>query len=491
MPNKKPIIGKFILDTLSVGMYNHPLMLIREYIQNSADAIDEICSKGLLKREDAKIEIIIDGKERKLTISDNGIGVKAENIWSILFDLGNSAKNIVSNRGFRGIGRLGGLGYCDKLIFKTKYKNEKHYSECVWDCIKLKQLINEKNSLDVIEIIQQVATLNESVAEDYEDHYFIVEMHRVKSVRDILLDVPAIKDYVSQIAPVPFNSNEFSFANLIDTTLRSSVPKYETYNIFINGEQLFKPYKDDVIISDKHRDRISNITFIKLENSIPLAYGWIGDVALLGAIKGINNVDGLRVRHGNILIGDKYLLADFYRERRFNGYLIGEIYTLDHKLIPNSRRDDFEDSSFKEEFYNCFIKKIGLPYSRKIREASLIRSQKNKELLENNIFETARKIINHGYISEAQKKKIIEEIKQVNEKNKNFTDENIKDVILSIINSSNILDHLDKQLSPSNKNLLISIFDVIYKMSANKKEAEKIIDKILDITLNNSKVEES
>ena len=479
----KPFIGKFILDTLSVGMYNHPLMLVREYIQNSADAIDEICNKGLLKKKNAKIEMIIDGKERKLIISDNGIGVKSENIWNTLFDLGNSTKNIISNRGFRGIGRLGGLGYCDKLIFKTKYKNEKYYSECIWDCIKLKQLITEKNSLDITEIIEQVTTLKKTISNDYEDHYFVVEMHNVKSVRDVLLDVPAIKAYVSQVAPVPFNSNMFSFADLIDTELRNSIPKYETYNISINGEKIFKPYKDDVVISDKNNDRISNITFIKLENTSPLAYGWIGELALLGAIKSVNNIDGLRIRHGNILIGDKNLLSDFYRERRFNSYLIGEMHTLDHKLIPNSRRDDFEDNSFKEEFYNCFIKEIGLPYSRKIREASEVRSRTNKELLENNIFEIAKKIINHGYLSEVQKKKIIEEIKQVKEKNNNSNNEDVNDVISSLTSSKHILDCLSKRLSPPKKSLLKSIFDVIYKMSTNKKEAEKIINKILNISI--------
>jgi hypothetical protein len=35
------IIGKFILDSLTTGMYDNPLCIFREYIQNSADAIDK------------------------------------------------------------------------------------------------------------------------------------------------------------------------------------------------------------------------------------------------------------------------------------------------------------------------------------------------------------------------------------------------------------------------------------------------------------------
>ena len=72
--SRKPIVGKYILDTLSIGMYNNPLMLIREYVQNSVDAIDEFRKKdGSL--ENHAIEIRIDGRNRVLTISDNGIGL--------------------------------------------------------------------------------------------------------------------------------------------------------------------------------------------------------------------------------------------------------------------------------------------------------------------------------------------------------------------------------------------------------------------------------
>ncbi|GAH39577.1 unnamed protein product, partial [marine sediment metagenome] len=34
-------MGKYVLDSLSFGMYNHPFMILREYIQNSVDAIDD------------------------------------------------------------------------------------------------------------------------------------------------------------------------------------------------------------------------------------------------------------------------------------------------------------------------------------------------------------------------------------------------------------------------------------------------------------------
>ena len=44
MQNNEVKIGKFILDSLAIGMYNDPLMVIREYIQNSVDSIDNRCN---------------------------------------------------------------------------------------------------------------------------------------------------------------------------------------------------------------------------------------------------------------------------------------------------------------------------------------------------------------------------------------------------------------------------------------------------------------
>ena len=116
----KPVVGKYILDSLSIGMYNHPLMLIREYIQNSTDAIDEYRRDFRPSSYRPRIEITISGITRAMTIRDNGAGVPGKQAWKLLHDLGNSRKKLNQNRGFRGIGRLGGLGYCDQLSFRTK-----------------------------------------------------------------------------------------------------------------------------------------------------------------------------------------------------------------------------------------------------------------------------------------------------------------------------------------------------------------------------------
>src|SRR3989338_4961581 len=70
------IVGKDILDLLTGAMYVDPLSIYREYIQNSADAIQEAKEAGLYSSaKAARVEIQLDTKERTATIRDNGIGI--------------------------------------------------------------------------------------------------------------------------------------------------------------------------------------------------------------------------------------------------------------------------------------------------------------------------------------------------------------------------------------------------------------------------------
>jgi hypothetical protein len=476
---RKPIVGKYILDTLSIGMYNNPLMLIREYVQNSVDAIDAIRKKdGHL--ENHAIEIRIDGRNRSLTVSDNGIGLSSGCAKNALHDIGRSLKKVSLDRGFRGIGRLGGLGYCETLSFTTKAKGEKHYSVSRWDCKKLRSLIKDEqefeNIIDLIEEVSQFSVLPYDGKK--EDHFFTVLMENLKSPRDILLNVPAVRAYLSQVAPVPFDRTHFTYSDLIDSELRKRVPKYDTYNIHLNGEQVIKQYSDVVPLGKESKDSISDVEFIKLTNgSDLLGFGWIAKLGLLGSINSTSLVDGIRVRCGNISVGDRTICDDLFRERRFSGYLVGEIHTTDSRLIPNSRRDDFEDNETKEEFLDCFVKAIGLPYSKRIREVSNARSQANKVAAKTAVLDKTKKILEEGYLSAKQKDTVIAELKLLL-KSSNGDSEGIEAMIEELRKSTHFLDSKDIKITPARKVLLKNMFDIIFDGSSNKKDAERIIKKI-------------
>ena len=46
----KPQIGKDVIESLTLGMYEDCRFIYREYIQNAADAIDKAVSEGLMEK---------------------------------------------------------------------------------------------------------------------------------------------------------------------------------------------------------------------------------------------------------------------------------------------------------------------------------------------------------------------------------------------------------------------------------------------------------
>ena len=105
-------IGKFTLESLTTGMYNEPETCFREYIQNAVDSLDQAVEQGIISEKDSRIEIIVNDEQCVISIKDNGTGIKSSLARRVLLDIGNSTKLHTVNRGFRGIGRLGGLSYC-------------------------------------------------------------------------------------------------------------------------------------------------------------------------------------------------------------------------------------------------------------------------------------------------------------------------------------------------------------------------------------------
>jgi len=487
MSKDKLTFGKYILESLSVGMYSHPLMSLREYVQNSADAID--CLPDV--QHGALIEIVVDGRNRSLTIHDNGIGISSNKAKSTLLNIGCSEKDPTLNRGFRGIGRLGGLGYCDELKFVTKSRGEGIISVCTWDCKKLRQFIADPcTSADTETLIIAVSMFKQQkYSGSLDNHFFKVEMNMIHGGRNDLLNVPAIRSYLSQVAPVPFYPN-FKFGQLIDKALVTRIKSYRTYNIFVNGQQIYKPYGDVVSLSKGCSEAVKKIDFVELRGeSGMLGFGWIGELSLQGIVSASTDMDGLRLRSGNILIGNKETLSGFFRERRFNNYLVGEIHVCVDELIPNSRRDDFEDSAVKDEFNNAFIREIGIPFSRKIRYLSNERSKEKNCTNADILFKNASRVVDQGYLSELQKEEIIKNLRSVNGSNSDDDKQFAADLIDKISNSQHILLLLDSQHHSTDDltNLFKKTLDIVYSEIPKSVESERLIGRLYQVILEESK----
>lgn len=413
-------IGKFTLESLTTGMYNDPEIVYREYIQNAVDSFDNAVNQKLMSYDDCRIEIIIDASRQEISIKDNGAGISQDLAQKTLLDIGNSNKKHTNNRGFRGIGRLGGLSYCKRLSFCTTAQNENTKTVITFDCDKLKKLLvpGENQDYDLQRVISEVTDVK-ILSEQVSAHYFIVKMEGVDDI-ETLLDIDYVKDYIAQIAPVPFR-DRFYWSKKIKSNLRENGYNLAEYSVFIgnsfeNLSQIFKPYKLAINISSRaseSKDEIQGISFfdIKDEEDKLLAIGWYGELNFLGTISD-ELIAGIRIRQGNILIGDSNSLSPLFIESRFNHWCLGEIYIVSKDLIPNARRDGFENNKTYNAFCNAIKDSIGIILGNKIRQASKARNNPMQKAINKTAktIQKTKQVLESGFNSTFEKKQIAEDL---------------------------------------------------------------------------------
>lgn len=373
--------GMYLLETLTSGMYNEPLSIYREYIQNAVDSLDMMRAK--FRKTALEITINLDPKNRTITIRDSGIGISARKAGQILSTIGSSEKSGSGLRGFRGIGRLGGIAFSENAVFRTKAEGEVTESVQEWDCGRLRGLLGDpkKASMKLSELFKHVTSFERTNSKKRNGSYFEVTLEGVSSFRNSIFDIHKVRNYLCEVAPVPFHDSEFSFSTKITDYLSSHVTNYGAYNIILNGAPVFKPYRNEVRVTKKgSNDHIDDVELFEIGIGGQLAAcGWFGRRRnLLGSIAKGDISSGIKVRIGNLLLGDGHLLDRCFREPRFNSYLIGEIHVDCPSLIPNSRRDDFVDNEMKTLFYNSVERQIGLPLSKQIRSRSRSYSENKK-----------------------------------------------------------------------------------------------------------------
>ena len=219
------VIGKDILELLTSAMYVDPMAIYREYVQNAANSIDNARAKGMIPADEpGQVSITFDVSTRSVRIRDNGSGIAWSQFVRRLTAVGASGKRGTSARGFRGVGRLAGLGYAQELIFRSRTPKEKQISELRWDCRRLKaSLQSAEADTGLVELIQSIVQASRVEIGNYPERFFEVELKGIIRLRsDKLLSPNAIAEYLAQVAPVPF-SPAFKFGSQITSALRDHV----------------------------------------------------------------------------------------------------------------------------------------------------------------------------------------------------------------------------------------------------------------------------
>ena len=447
-------IGKDVIESLTLGMYEDCRFIYREYIQNAADAIDKAVYNSWLEKGKDEIHIHIDPYMHQISISDNGTGIEKDKAIKALRNIAKSPKKRGEDKGFRGIGRLGGLGYCNKLIFETSCKGEPFKTQMVWDAELLKLIINDREKGEsAAEVIERV-TKTSITTENEDSHYFNVIMEDVTS--NDLLDTRGVTDYLSMVAPVDIRSN-FIFREKIDSFKKKNGLTVDTYNVYVNDEQIYKPYTS-VIYEDnnggkKKVDDILDVDFLlsKDDDGEIIYWGWYTISCLKGQMKPKNIARGIRLRKENIQIGDEEICKKFFsktEDQRFSFYYFGEIHALSKGLIPNSRRDYFgespECSDFERRIKQDFLKLKELCYDAQKVRSSATTLAKGSEL-RTKIEEKEK----NGYTSQKERDDLHRQLEE-HQKKEEQAKKQLSNVTKKIENVNSPLMGVIERLKPTN-----------------------------------------
>lgn len=493
-----PIIGKDVLELLSTSMYVNPLAIYREYIQNAADAIDDARRSRVL--DDATVgcvDISLDPSSRTVKIRDNGIGLNRDSFAERLIAFGASKKRGSRARGFRGVGRLAGLGYCQELIFRSKTMEDDQVSELRWDCRELKKLLQTQEFSDDLEtLVHEIVATRALKSVGFPKHFFEVELAGIiRHGNDVLIDGGSIEGYLSQVAPAPFAPG-FRWREQIDSILSPRIG-LGNLEIHIDGspEPVYRPHRNAFEVRRGVVDSFRELEAVTIQNSDgdPAAIGWVLHHDYWGAIPSGSRISGLRLRTGNMQIGEPNLLDSLFPEARFNSWVVGEIHIIDTRVLPNGRRDHFEQNIHFRNIVSQ-LSPIARDLVRRCRVSSLKRNRMRRFEQELGAVTGRVAILRQGATTKTRRHELIEEIRERVPKLEKIASSGLLDPdvqrgyrirlkrldsqLLRTIKSNGSHRSL-MRLHVKQRKIVQRMFDLIYANSGNEASARSLVDKIL------------
>ncbi len=342
----------FIIEVLTRGLYPNKHHVLREYIQNSFDAV-LAWRRRTNNPEYGKVTIKITNPS--VYIYDDGTGMDLAKINQYRY-VGYSEKKTGESVGFRGIGKLSGISVADKLIVTTSPVDVKERYQLIFNADAMLSHIMtlklEGKNISLNELMKTHTSLTKE-EEEPDKHYTIVELYNLKSDSKSLMDEVQISEYLGMNVPVDFDPN-FPYGQIIDGWLHQYVLDYDTVPVSLNGRRIYKPFLPGMNPPQKgfvfERDEPNLLDTVNRQE--PLAFYWYCEHAEKGQFS--DKVKrGMFFRVKNFTVGTNQLpritLWKASPERAY--YFSGEIHICDPDMVPSSDRENFEQNDAREHFY--------------------------------------------------------------------------------------------------------------------------------------------
>ena len=482
------LVGGDVISLITAGMYNNPLAIYREYIQNSVDAI------AAESDQCGRIEIEIDPVGLRLSIRDNGPGLSPEMARRALVPIARSEKKRGTDRGFRGIGRLAGLAFAQSVTFVTKCNYDDKVTRITWDGPTLQCNLKEHPKTDkaILESVR-VETLP---SDGWPKHFFDVEVTGIaRHAAGLVLNKEAVRAYIGEVCPVPIGPT-FPFKSEIEGVLEDDGASF-VLDVFLNGETEHVTRRFDGEIPLQGDRKVCFTEFERfdipaLDGSTSAAVGWIAHSSYSGMILQGAGVRGFRVRVGNIQIGDEAVFEHLFLEDRFNRWCVGELHILDSRILPNSRRDYFEPGPHVRNFENQ-LRAMFRGIASRCRKSSTMRNAERRFLLAMGEMEEAYELAVSGYLPLENARSLVDKtLKQIEDIRKRIdilgSGTRIDLETLEFLESklTNFNRHQGRPIARciprSERNTYRKVFQAIAEVSDSPRTARALIEAVLDRT---------
>jgi molecular chaperone HtpG len=328
-------VGAGILNLITESLYDKPIVVFREYVQNSVDSFlkvesrenkDDLCSK-------------IWTANNNLYFLDNGNGIDENDFVEKMHKIAYSEKRKTENIGYKGIGRLSGLPYCDKLIFVNicSFRNNTFQKYCI-DGFEYKKIKNQLYEMDIEELMTRIGTYSPQIEDDeleeiklvlqpYNDIFakqdtgFLVILDNMNLIlnQTITSDKGDIYTELGWLLPVKFKNELLEsnvkqlFEEITEVAPETMTIPAKSYNITFNDVPLERPISLDML-----RDYTCKTNF-------KYAIGFHSFYRDKIAVTRGNLFSGIKLYLDNILLCDENELIPFLHNNGFLSHSVNEL----------------------------------------------------------------------------------------------------------------------------------------------------------------------
>ena len=250
-----------LLDLMIHSIYTHKEIFLREIISNASDAIDKLCYLSLtdenvgLKREDFAITLSVDKENRTLTVSDNGIGMDADELENNLgviassgtyqFRQGLDKEAEADVIGQLGVGFYSAFMVADHItVISRKYGQEQAYR---WESDGLEGYTIEPCTRDAVgtDIIMHIKPDGDEEPDEYGQYLQEYALRRlVKKYSDyIRFPIKMMMPHSQVKEGSPQDKPEYEEV-LAWETLNSMVPLWQRKKADVTREEYDKFYQE-------------------------------------------------------------------------------------------------------------------------------------------------------------------------------------------------------------------------------------------------------